>query len=108
MKKVVLTTAAILSINATANAYGRAEYIAEDLMEATSMSTLYPFMLTGFTTFGVFSKVVAEAKEDINMFVATEGQVRTARFEGALNYIKQNFDTTNASDLEIAQALISE
>jgi Protein of unknown function (DUF2388). len=108
MKKIVLTTAAVLSINATANAYGRAEVFAEDMSAATGMSSLFPFMVTGFTTFGVFSKVVADAKEDINLFVATEGETRTARFEGALNYIKQNFDTTNSSDLEIAQALIAQ
>jgi Protein of unknown function (DUF2388). len=105
MKKMILMTAAVLSMNAVALADA-----SDDLAYITFMgegTTSSPFYALSYSFNTKMPKVILEASEDINAFVASEGVVRTVRFENALNYVKSNFETTNVSDLEIAQELLS-
>lgn len=63
---------------------------------ATSMVTSAPFD----------HKIVAVARDDAAAFVASEGQLRGARLESALDYLRQTRPKLHASDLELAQAIL--
>lgn len=63
---------------------------------ATSMVTSAPFD----------HKIVAAARDDAAAFVASDGQLRGARLESALDYLRQTRPKLHASDLELAQAIL--
>jgi|GEM_PF-1662126 Protein of unknown function (DUF2388). len=109
MKKTILPLLAVLTVSSFANASGWPS------CETFSCKT-FEF---SFTTVGITSsalptdalsdnyKEIIAAKEDISYFVASEGEVRTARFEVALSWVKQNFNTAGASDLQIANEMLA-
>ena len=108
MKKNVMTVLALLTVTSIANASG-APWPTEGFegaLVSTSSASLGTTFFPSETT-DKFDKQVVEAKEDIAYFVSSEGQVRTARFENALSYVKQNFQTEGASDLEIASEILA-
>ncbi|MBI6602296.1 MULTISPECIES: DUF2388 domain-containing protein [Pseudomonas] len=51
-------------------------------------------------------KVVMAAQDDAAAFVATDGQWRGARLESALDYLRHSQPKLNASDLELAKAIL--
>ncbi|MNT69079.1 hypothetical protein D3C72_2073650 [compost metagenome] len=53
------------------------------------------------------AKIVSEAQEDAILFVSSEGEIRTARLEHALAFLRSVNPKLMASDFEIAQAIIS-
>ncbi|WP_347903064.1 DUF2388 domain-containing protein [Pseudomonas purpurea] len=63
---------------------------------ATSMVTSAPFD----------HKLLLAAQDDAAAFVASEGQLRGARLESALAYLRQTQPKLHASDLELAQAIL--
>ncbi|KRG70963.1 DUF2388 domain-containing protein [Pseudoxanthomonas dokdonensis] len=53
-------------------------------------------------------KVVAQAREDAAVFVATDGRVRSARLEAALRQLREtSAQSGEASDLQLAHAILS-
>ncbi|MEJ5061654.1 MULTISPECIES: DUF2388 domain-containing protein [unclassified Pseudomonas] len=63
---------------------------------ATSMVTSAPFD----------HKLLLAAQDDAAAFIATDGQLRGARLESALNYLRRTQPKLHASDLELAQAIL--
>ena len=60
------------------------------------------------STSGGDKKLVREAREDAAGFVASEGQVRSARLEAALRVMRENDPAARqASDLELARAILA-
>ncbi|WP_460833357.1 DUF2388 domain-containing protein [Lysobacter humi (ex Lee et al. 2017)] len=53
-------------------------------------------------------KVVAEARDDAALFVATDGRVRGARLEAALRLLRERHSgAREADDLQLAQAILA-
>ncbi len=51
-------------------------------------------------------KTVLAAQDDAAAFIATDGQWRGARLESALDYLRRSRPKLNASDRELAQAIL--
>lgn len=63
--------------------------------------------VTSKVTTGPFEhKLMLAAQDDAAAFVATQGQLRGARLDSALNYLRHVHPTLVASDLELAQAIL--
>lgn len=63
---------------------------------ATSMVTAAPFD----------RKLLIAAHDDAAAFIASDGQLRGAQLESALNYLRRTQPKLHASDLELAQAIL--
>jgi uncharacterized protein (TIGR02448 family) len=62
---------------------------------------------TGLVTSAPFDpKLLLAARDDAAAFVASDGQMRGARLESALAYLRQSQPKLHASDLELAQAIL--
>ncbi|MFV0454429.1 MAG: DUF2388 domain-containing protein [Pseudomonas sp.] len=53
------------------------------------------------------NKLVRDARDDAAHFVASAGEQRSARLQAALDHIRQHTPSINASDLELAQAILA-
>ncbi len=88
------------------------------LLAFLSWSTAYAFdtstqgvVVSGYVTSQVTTapfdkKVIVDALDDAAAFVASDGQMRGARLEAALEALRQTTPGLNASDLELAQAIL--
>ena len=72
--------------------------------------TMLPTAATGFTASISHPnrKILVQAREDINYFVASDGAVRTARFNQAMEIVREEIHDQQSSDMELAQALLAE
>ncbi|MFA5679239.1 MAG: DUF2388 domain-containing protein [Pseudomonas sp.] len=52
-------------------------------------------------------KVVLDARDDAASFVASAGEVRGAYLEAALRHIRQQQPTIQASDMQLAEAILA-
>lgn len=91
---VAATSASATSLVATTDAIGRA------------------LVGTGNVTSDISSswgddKVVLAARDDAASFVASEGQLRGAHLEAALQHIRQVAPQLQASDAQLAQAILT-
>ncbi|WP_185268825.1 DUF2388 domain-containing protein [Halopseudomonas xiamenensis] len=53
------------------------------------------------------NKVVLEAREDAASFVGSDGQLRSARLEAALLHIRQSNPELEATDMQLAEAILA-
>ena len=54
------------------------------------------------------SKVVKHARDDAASFVASEGRIRSARLEAAIQHLRQHDAAARtASDMQLAQAILA-
>ncbi|WP_413787152.1 DUF2388 domain-containing protein [Pseudomonas sp. B21-059] len=75
-----------------------------DLTTQSSVITAYA---TSQVTSAPFDhKLLVAAQDDAAAFIATDGQLRGARLESALKYLRQHQAKLHASDLELAQAIL--
>ncbi|AKS07156.1 MULTISPECIES: DUF2388 domain-containing protein [Pseudomonas] len=75
--------------------------------DLTTQSTVASAYATSKVTSAPFDKkVIMAAQDDAAAFIATDGQWRGARLESALDYLRRNQPKLNASDLELAQAIL--
>ncbi|MDB1110663.1 DUF2388 domain-containing protein [Pseudomonas extremaustralis] len=75
--------------------------------DLTLQSTVSSAYATSKVTSAPFDKkVVLAAQDDAAAFIATDGQWRGARLESALDYLRRTQPKLNASDLELAQAIL--
>ncbi|WP_053127254.1 DUF2388 domain-containing protein [Pseudomonas sp. MIACH] len=75
--------------------------------DLTIQSTVASAYATSKVTSAPFDrKVVVAAQDDAAAFIATDGQWRGARLESALDYLRRTQPKLNASDLELAQAIL--
>ena len=68
-------------------------------------------VLSGYVTSNVTSapldnKLIRAARDDAAVFIASNGQWRGAELESALRYLHHKQPKLNASDLELAQAIL--
>ena len=68
-------------------------------------SSLGPHFLKG-ASFGD-DKIVLAARDDAASFVASQGEIRGARLEAALQHIRQQAPQLQADDLQLAQAILT-
>ncbi|MBT9573665.1 DUF2388 domain-containing protein [Pseudomonas umsongensis] len=62
---------------------------------------------TGLVTSAPFDhKLLLNARDDAAVFIASDGRMRGARLESALNYLRQAQPKLHASDLELARAIL--
>ncbi|MFJ4144237.1 DUF2388 domain-containing protein [Pseudomonas sp. NPDC089734] len=52
-------------------------------------------------------KIVRAARDEAASFVASEGDIRGAQLEGAFQHIRQQFPQMNATDTQLAQAILA-
>ncbi|MCJ0975193.1 DUF2388 domain-containing protein [Pseudomonas sp. PS1] len=52
-------------------------------------------------------KLVRDARDDAARFVASEGQARGAQLEAALQHIRRQAPSLQASDLQLAEAILA-
>lgn len=62
---------------------------------------------TNITSSAGNDKVVLEARTDAASFVASEGEVRGVRLEAALNHIRATMPQIEASDMQLAEAILA-
>ncbi|EJN19358.1 hypothetical protein PMI35_05809 [Pseudomonas sp. GM78] len=61
---------------------------------------------SGMVTSAPFDHKLLSARDDAAAFIASDGQMRGARLESALAYLRQTQPKLHASDLELAQAIL--
>lgn len=64
------------------------------------------YVTSQVTTAPFDKKIIADARDDAAAFVATEGRDRGVRLEAALQALRRDASDHNASDLELAQAIL--
>ena len=75
--------------------------------DLTIQSTVASAYATSKVTSAPFDKkVIVAAQDDAATFIATDGQWRGAQLESALDYLRRSQPKLNASDLELAQAIL--
>jgi len=75
--------------------------------DTTTQSIVASGYVTSQVTTAPFDrKVVLAAQDDAAAFVASNGQLRGARLESALSYLRHVQPGLQASDLELAQAIL--
>ena len=96
LSRLVLAVIATLSISTQVLAF-----------DVTTQSLVKTGYATSQVTTGPFdSKLIIAAQDDAAVFVASDGQLRGARLESALAYMRQSRPKLHASDLELAQAIL--
>jgi uncharacterized protein (TIGR02448 family) len=96
LSRLVLAVIATLSISTQVLAF-----------DVTTQSLVKTGYATSQVTTGPFdSKLIIAAQDDAAVFVASDGQLRGARLESALAYLRQCRPKLHASDLELAQAIL--
>ncbi|MFS2068627.1 DUF2388 domain-containing protein [Pseudomonas sp. CT11-2] len=53
------------------------------------------------------NKIVRAARDDAASFVASDGAIRGVKLESALNHIRQQAPQLNATDAQLAQAILT-
>ncbi|KAA8557342.1 hypothetical protein FX985_03681 [Pseudomonas extremaustralis] len=75
--------------------------------DLTTQSTVVSAYATSKVTSAPFDrKLIMAAQDDAAAFIATDGQWPGARLESALDYLRRTQPKLNASDLELAQAIL--
>ena len=99
----LLSAAALLTLAAGANA--SSFIVTTDAIVGTLKQTTD---LTSDAT-GSFrdNKIVRAARDDAASFVASEGAVRGVRLESAFEYIRQQAPQLQATDTQLAQAILT-
>lgn len=96
LSRLVAVVTATLSVSTQVQAF-----------DLTTQSLVKSGYATSQVTTGPFdSKLIIAAQDDAAVFVASDGQLRGARLESALAYLRQTRPKLHASDLELAQAIL--
>lgn len=75
--------------------------------DVSTQSTVVSGYVTSQVTTAPFdNKLVLSAHDDAAAFVATDGDLRGARLQAALGYLRQTHSKLDVSDLELAQAIL--
>lgn len=76
-------------------------------LELTTQNAVATVYATSMVTRAPFDhKLLLAAHDDAAAFIASDGQLRGARLESALNHLRQTQPKLHASDLELAQAIL--
>ncbi|NCE84581.1 DUF2388 domain-containing protein [Pseudomonas sp. Q1] len=74
--------------------------------DVSTQSTVISAYATSKVTSAPFDRKRILAARDAAAYIATDGQWRGARLESALDYLRRTQPKLNASDLELAQAIL--
>ncbi|AJE19685.1 DUF2388 domain-containing protein [Azotobacter chroococcum] len=88
------TSASATSLVVTTDAVGRATVGSSDATSDASSSD-------------DDDKLVREARDDAASFVASQGEIRGARLEAALQHIRHQTPQLEASDMQLAEAILA-
>jgi uncharacterized protein (TIGR02448 family) len=72
----------------------------------TTMTLVTPFFST-LLTMGKTSKIIQEAQDDAQIFVASQGRIRGAYLDHALAEIRKNYPALQASDIDLASQILA-
>ncbi|MBI6899164.1 DUF2388 domain-containing protein [Pseudomonas putida] len=76
-------------------------------MDTTTQSLVISGYVTSQVTAAPFDrKLVAAARDDAAAFVASDGQIRGARLQAALDMLHQNVVRHSVGDRELAEAIL--
>ncbi|MNS78076.1 hypothetical protein D3C72_1116780 [compost metagenome] len=117
MKSLIIASLLIMSLNAQANEessmvvgiiVGGTTYAAGGAVLFVVGATVAGPIFTTLELSGNGFKIVIDAKEDAAAFVASEGAIRTAALEQALQIIRNAMPSdVRTSDLQIAEAILA-
>jgi conserverd hypothetical protein len=115
MKKQLLITMSAMFMAGAAQAYADCgDYHQIDNCDVistyTGATTLSPLIVTNGTSEATsrHHKVIVEAKQDADAFIASEGQIYGAFLAQAIEQLRSsNPSAAMASDMELAQAILS-
>jgi uncharacterized protein (TIGR02448 family) len=74
--------------------------------DVTTQGTVASAYATSKVTSAPFDRKIVAAQDDAAAFIATDGQWRGVRLESALDYLRRSHPKLNASDRELAQAIL--
>ncbi|MBO0496118.1 MULTISPECIES: DUF2388 domain-containing protein [unclassified Pseudomonas] len=74
--------------------------------DVTTQGTVASAYATSKVTSAPFDRKIVAARDDAAAFIATDGQWRGARLESALDDLRRSHPKLNASDRELAQAIL--
>ncbi|MBH8614240.1 DUF2388 domain-containing protein [Pseudomonas mohnii] len=78
-----------------------------DAFNLSTQGTVASGYATSIVTSAPFDhKLLLAARDDAAAFIASDGQLRGAQLESALNYLRRTQPKLHASDLELAQAIL--
>ncbi|MBK5353217.1 DUF2388 domain-containing protein [Pseudomonas sp. TH41] len=99
----LLSTAALLAVaaNSHASSFIVTTDTVVDALKATSDAT------SNVTSSFRDNKIVRAARDDAASFVASEGAIRGVKLESALDYIRHQAPQLNATDAQLAQAILT-
>ncbi|WP_268798616.1 DUF2388 domain-containing protein [Pseudomonas huanghezhanensis] len=104
MSRLRLMSAAALLIAAT-SASASSFYVTTDTLvraiDASSNAT------SNISSSFKDDKIVLAARDDAASFVATKGDIRSAQLEGAFQHIRATSPQINATDAQLAQAILA-
>ncbi len=95
----LLSAAALLAV--AANSHATSFIVTTDAVVATSDAT------SDVTSSFRDDKIVRAARDDAASFVASEGAIRGVKLESALDHIRHQAPQLNASDAQLAQAILT-
>lgn len=99
----LLSAAALLAVaaNSHASSFIVTTDTVVDALKATSDAT------SDVTSSFRDNKIVRAARDDAASFVASEGAIRGVKLESALDYIRHQAPQLNATDTQLAQAILT-
>lgn len=102
MKKILSLVLATLAFTSAAHA--------EDSILSFRASSVMTSVITLCATggFGHVCRVVAVAQDDLNYFVASKGEFRTAQVDEALRVVREAYNIQDESDYDLAVSLIAQ
>ena len=104
MSRLRLLSAAVL-LAVAANSHATSFIVTTDAVvnavKATSDAT------SNVTSSFKDDKIVLAARDDAASFVASEGSIRGVKLESALNHIRHQAPQLNATDAQLAQAILT-
>ncbi|MFJ2482601.1 DUF2388 domain-containing protein [Pseudomonas sp. NPDC087598] len=75
--------------------------------DVSTQNTVVSVWATGMVSSAPFDrKLLLAAHDDAAVFVASDGEMRGARLESALHYLRKTRPKLHVSDLELAQAIL--
>ncbi len=75
-------------------------------MDTTTQSLVITGYVTSHVTAPFDRKLVSQARDDAAAFVASDGMIRGARLEAALDSLRHHCARQAVGDLELAQAIL--
>ncbi|MCU7246183.1 DUF2388 domain-containing protein [Pseudomonas koreensis] len=78
-----------------------------DAFDVSTQNTVVSGYATSLVSSAPFDrKMLLAAHDDAAVFVASDGQLRGARLESALHYLRKSRPKLHVSDLELAEAIL--